>query len=1648
MAAKLQLEKQRRLDEEHNRQAALLKARKMAAEKKKEKFSEYGDEFLMSPGTSPRLPNPPASPIQISQDATESGATVQLERAVPSQKSVASTKISDVTEYSLPGQVHVTDESDKVTNDGSETGSLTSGAQRLTADKETNTSMFLLQGLTHLIPAASQAADHTIVAEGFPESTTSVQSEQSHVMSTASQTGLSMADIAEFTEELENEQGGLDAGESQEVDEEDYLEAVEEVQVAISQELLESAIRMTPQISEAIVERVASLGPEAMQVLEEIRSKLSVRSQPGSGLQSREPSTLSFDAGQTPTHYPNASSLSISQTKSSTSSYCSNTPSGKVVPLHQSINPPLQSSNEGINLTDQHKESACALEPPQEDIPEESAERCHGEPPRSNSISTAGSSTNQQCLSWLSTRVAKDTAKALIDQIFCEVVQHPMFQDKLSGGSQQAHFRNETTEEADASLTGEFECVERKSISVPSPSINLYNTTVTSPSGSSVILQTTVSEIPLHESGSSSKAFFQQTNSSSRLLSPLKDHASTASTKQRSPAPSYSNATTQADKKASSSSVQSTRSVKDRLSSQASVSAGSSSSRSRPASKASVVSQKVSFSGAPFRATMSSSAASKLNAGASSKSFQGVSSQQSGPASVKKSEVAMGTSTKTMETADPVSSQSSVKSSGMGFTKQSNMSSVGGHLPTGALEKSVCSMVSRPDSQTGSQLSKSSMRLEFHQSPVQSSQTLPLTPQPSDQATPLHSQAVISSTPSFQSAGLRNQSSKRSSASLSAGESVSCDHPSKSVAEGMEQVLYEKAEAPPTDAEAVKDTGLGCESVTVPDNFGADVEEANQPIVTIEIHEEELQDADTPNGDSKKDSSMNSMASSGSLPQDVFAREASAEDMERAPSRHADSAISNGQGALLPTLSANAKDTDQCEPAATQDNISGLLMEEAGAVTAFDGGDTLVLQEEEIQHPEDGVMEVPKQESAVAAGGGQEGGSEEQIGDGEDPAPTLTSSRSLAKKRHMQPPSKCSTPAVEGSTSDAIASQRNSSSVTDGCAEEDINELRSESASQEEVATKAICQSEEEPMLQEITASSAKQPSNVSIVVESNTSAASVGKPSSSTASVSVRSKASTASVIKPPSKQASTASVSVRLKASTASVGKPSSKQASTASVSVEPNASVASVGKPSSKQASTASVSVEPNASAASVGKPSSKQPSTASVSVGSKASTASVGKPPSKQASTASVSVGSKASTASVGKPPSKQPSTVSVSVEPNASAASVGKPSSKQPSTVSVSVEPNASAASVGKPSSKQASTASVSVEPNASVASVGKPPSKQPSTASVSVGSKASTASVGKPPSKQASTASASVGLKASTASVGKPSSKQASTASVSVGSKASTASVGKPSSKQPSTASVSVEPNASAASVGKPSSKQPSTASVGVELKASTASVGRQSSKQRSTTSVGMESNVSAAGVGSPSSKQPSTASVGAVGSKVSVGSMDRLSSKQPSVAAVAIDRAVNESPSSCGVAQPAVSMDSSELSITATNEVLSEKVAQTQPTGGSDGESAGCVDEVPTREPTVLPAKGSSLSCKEAPPGSDKDDSAAAPVSQLVSKVTAGESTIITEPVQDQASTPRVQASALSLGKDSLETVGSETTVAKEMICSTEETKAQVTHN
>ena len=213
---------------------------------------------------------------------------------------------------------------------------------------------------------------------------------------------------------------------------------------------------------------------------------------------------------------------------------------------------------------------------------------------------------------------------------------------------------------------------------------------------------------------------------------------------------------------------------------------------------------------------------------------------------------------------------------------------------------------------------------------------------------------------------------------------------------------------------------------------------------------------------------------------------------------------------------------------------------------------------------------------------------------------------------------------------------------------------------------------------------------------------------------------------------------------------------------------------------------------------------------------------------------------------------------------------------------------------------------------------------------------------------------------------------------------------------------------------------------------ASAGSIIKPSSKQPSIASVSVAPSVSAGSVGKPSSEQPSTASVG-VGSKVSVASLGRRPSKQPSVAVIEIDRAAGESPTD--VPQPAESTGSTELSVTGNDEVTSEEVAQAQPTGESDGQSADC-GEVALEKPTAMPMEESSLSCKGAP-GGDEDNAAMVPVSQLFSEAEAGENTIIMEAAQDQASSPLMKATAVSLNEDSVRTEGSEMPTAKELSCS-----------
>ena len=131
-------------------------------------------------------------------------------------------------------------------------------------NKETNTSLHLLKDIAHLIPKRTSSVQTAVKEECGVDTGPVVTT------STASQT---TPDGSEDT--VPGRQPVEEECEEVFVEDIDYLEAVEEVQNSINQELLESAIKMSPQISEAVVEKVASLGPEALEVLEGIKSKLS-----------------------------------------------------------------------------------------------------------------------------------------------------------------------------------------------------------------------------------------------------------------------------------------------------------------------------------------------------------------------------------------------------------------------------------------------------------------------------------------------------------------------------------------------------------------------------------------------------------------------------------------------------------------------------------------------------------------------------------------------------------------------------------------------------------------------------------------------------------------------------------------------------------------------------------------------------------------------------------------------------------------------------------------------------------------------------------------------------------------------------------------------------------------------------------------------------------------------------------------------------------------------------------------------------------------------------------------------------------------------------------------------------------------------------
>ena len=138
-------------------------------------------------------------------------------------------------------------------------------------NKETNTSLHLLKDIAHLIPCRSGLPPETTIdkerlcaPDSVPVPTTPPETMPLEDNLLRNEF---LVDSEEVVEELFLES----------IEDRDYLEAVEEVQIAISQELLESAVKMSPQISEAIVGKVAALGPEGLEVLEEIKSKISTR---------------------------------------------------------------------------------------------------------------------------------------------------------------------------------------------------------------------------------------------------------------------------------------------------------------------------------------------------------------------------------------------------------------------------------------------------------------------------------------------------------------------------------------------------------------------------------------------------------------------------------------------------------------------------------------------------------------------------------------------------------------------------------------------------------------------------------------------------------------------------------------------------------------------------------------------------------------------------------------------------------------------------------------------------------------------------------------------------------------------------------------------------------------------------------------------------------------------------------------------------------------------------------------------------------------------------------------------------------------------------------------------------------------------------
>ena len=282
------------LEREKGRQQTLLNAREKTEERKKKLQNEYEDNLISSPTTSPKI-----------EPTKAKSSTLYIKGR--SSKQINEPAVSN--SYTLPGQVE---------------------GMLVISDHEVE----------------SQPVNYS--PKPIADSNNSLCS-QSLLVEPSSYYGSSQADLVLFDDSESVDEQVIcdlecDLQEQPIIDDEEYIEAVQELQVAVSSKLLDRAVSMHKEISESIVNKVSSLGPEAIQVLEEIKSKLSLRVASSGNICTNEESQRS------PTPFPKSISANTS-VEQQPFSVCSSFVR-KDNQSRPSVDPSLHSIKEGFILSD------------------------------------------------------------------------------------------------------------------------------------------------------------------------------------------------------------------------------------------------------------------------------------------------------------------------------------------------------------------------------------------------------------------------------------------------------------------------------------------------------------------------------------------------------------------------------------------------------------------------------------------------------------------------------------------------------------------------------------------------------------------------------------------------------------------------------------------------------------------------------------------------------------------------------------------------------------------------------------------------------------------------------------------------------------------------------------------------------------------------------------------------------------------------------------------------------------------------------------------------------------------------------------------------------------------------------------------------